>query len=228
MENFAHKLEKFQPLIDSLASGSFHQELPTLPLTERPDSRLINKDFGQLSLGDVNADIQDLSNRYNDANPDTGGQERFGKRLEELSKTNYGKQFIETLTEASSKPPAEAGKLLAEALRRQLEKRFENSVVNFDQADNEFGVVAGMVRIIGASDSAPGGAKELLVNSFNQESSRSFVNGEKASSGTATGIDNKTYKASPLMVLYDEPGRPPGMLAVSDNQIVNPLRYTGE
>lgn len=181
--------------------------------------------FGNLSLGDTKADIQQLTVKYNTVNPDTAAQDRFQARLAELSKTDHGKELIETLDEASSKPPAEAGKILAGALVNELAEKYKGRTVNFDESKNEFGALASMAVIIGQNDNSAGGAKELLVNSFNQEMSKRFVREETASTGTATDSQGKSYNASPMMVLYKEPGRPPGMIAARENEIVDVLNF---
>jgi hypothetical protein len=90
---------------------------------------------------------------------------------------------------------------------------------------NEFAALASMAVVIGQNDDSSGGAKEAFVNSFNQEMSRRFVREETASTGTATDSQGKSYNASPMMVLYKEPGRPPGMIAARENEIVNALNF---
>jgi hypothetical protein len=181
--------------------------------------------FGTVTLGDTKADIQQLTGKYNTVNPDTAAQERFQTRLTELSKTDHGKELIETLNEASSKPPAEAGKILAGALVKELAEKYKGGTVNFDESKNEFGALASMAVIIGHNDDSAGGAKELLVNSFNQEMGKRFVHEETASTGTATDSEGKSYNASPMMVLYKEPGRPPGMIAARENEIIDVLNW---
>lgn len=181
--------------------------------------------FGNLALGDTKADIQQLTGKYNSVNPDSAAQDRFQARLTELSKTDYGKDLIETLNEASSKPPAEAGQILAGALVKELAEKYKGGTVNFDDSKNEFAALASMAVVIGQNDDSSGGAKEAFVNSFNQEMSRRFVREETASTGTATDSQGKSYNASPMMVLYKEPGRPPGMIAARENEIVNALNF---
>ncbi len=183
------------------------------------------REFGNVTLGDTKADIQQLTGKYNSVNPDTEAQDRFQARLTELSKTDYGKELIETLNEASSKPPAEAGKILAGALVKELAEKYKGGTVNFDDSKNEFGALASMAVIIGQNDDSSGGAKEAFVKSFNQEMSKRFVREETASTGTATDSQGKSYNASPMMVLYKEPGRPPGMIAARENEIVDVLNF---
>jgi len=178
-----------------------------------------------LTLGDTKADTQQLTGKYNAVNPDTEAQARFQTRLTELSRTDYGKDLIDTLNEASSKPPAEAGKILAGALVKELAEKYKGGTVNFDDSKNEFAALASMAVVIGQNDDSSGGAKEAFVNSFNQEMSRRFVREETASTGTATDSQGKSYNASPMMVLYKEPGRPPGMIAARENEIVNALNF---
>lgn len=224
--NLPSDLQFDSPEQDNSASNRLLAEVGSFNLRLN-DSKMagLPREFGNVTLGDTKADIQQLTGKYNSVNPDTEAQARFQARLTELSKTDYGKDLIETLNEASSKPPAEAGQILAGALVKELAEKYKGGTVNFDDSQNEFGALASMAVVIGQNDDSSGGAKEAFVNSFNQEMSRRFVRDEAATSGTATDSQGKSYNASPMMVLYKEPGRPPGMIAARENEIINVLNF---
>jgi hypothetical protein len=194
-------------------------------LKETPKNGDVHIAFGNLSLRDTSGDIKRLTDQYSKFNSSSEAQERFTKRLTELSKTDHGKEFIETLSTAISKPPAEVGKILAGALVKELGQEFNGGNINFDRAQTQFGAIASMVTVLGGGDNSPGGTKESVVNAFNQEMGARFLREEKNITGTATDTAGKSYQASPMMVLYKETGRPPGMIPAPANEIIDTLHY---
>jgi hypothetical protein len=214
------------PAIDN---NSWFKELMTTKQSDLP------REFGNLQITDVSGDIRKLSKMYNASNPDdNSAQNVFNQRLERLSKTDSGRGLIEALDLASSKSPVEAGKMLADALLKAFKQEYGDKPIDFDQTTDELGVVASMVRITGrnsdgkSDDDSPGGRKESFVNAFNEEFDRAFSRHDTAAVARKIGTDGKSYEVSPVMVLYDEDGRPPGIITAPMGVPINRLHYPAQ
>lgn len=179
-------------------------------------------------LSDVSQDIGNLERSYNEANPNAEAQSAFKNRLDNLARTESGRELIEKLAEASTERPEVAGEKIAFALADSFKQRFPQGRPDFSQTIDEFGVVASMVRVVGGNDNEPGGSKERMVESFNNAIAKKFTAGDSAVVGIASDDQGKQFEASPMMVLYDEPGRPPAMVPLANGRIVNPLKYTDD
>ncbi len=177
-------------------------------------------------LSDVSRDIGKLERSYNEVNANSEAQSTLKNRLDNLARTESGRELIERLAEASTEKPEVAGGKIASALADCLKQRFPQGRPDFSQTIDEFGVVAGMARVIGGNDNEPGGSKERMVEAFNNAIAKKFTAGDNAVVGTATDDQGKQFEASPMMVLYEEPGRPPAMVPLANGRIVNPLKYT--
>lgn len=169
-------------------------------------------------LSDVSRDIGKLERSYNEVNANSEAQSTFKNRLDNLARTESGRELIERLAEASTEKPEVAGGKIALALADCLKQRFPQGRPDFSQTSDEFGVVASMVRVVGGEDNAPGGAKERMVEAFNNAIAKKFTAGDNAVVGAATDDQGRRFEASPMMVLYDEPGRPPAMVPLASSR----------
>ncbi len=198
-------------------------------------SPVVEKHFGRVALERL----------YEKVSPNEQSKKDFTDRLTLLAKDNP--EFVERMLQASKQQPEKSGATMADALIGVL-KNCPTRPADFDNnrcVQAAFGIVASMVRIDGHGDNSTGGAKEQIVDGFNAEI---FTKGNQDYKGSLVAF--KAYvtdslgtvlrwedgapkerhaTGSPFLVLYDEPGRPPGAIVQpTDIEAVrfNPKKYT--
>ena len=194
----------------------------------KQESPTFEKDFGMLALRDSEADKKAVEKLYDKVAPSDQSKKDFADRISILAKDNP--EFIEKMVQAAKEPPEKSGATMADALVGVLKKSATQPADYETNKDVQaaFGLSASMVRINGRGDDSNGGAKEQILDGFNSQilkvanqeyksSIVSFKANVTDSQGNVQHWEDGSPKqrlatGTPFLVLYDEPGRPPGVI----------------